>query len=248
MNLKGPWRRRVLLALALVAIGVAAILAWPRPAPPRFAVWSPPYRSPGCWRDRIESWIPRGWAWAQRLEQLALGKRKPINLNMELFAVADGSDATLSRLSPKPADYSSKGLRAWLLDAKEIDTLRATFKDLPGAEAVSRPRIGSADGIHSTMYVGHPVTVNGSPRPVGVFAEYVPLVRRGGIDLFTRIEVSKLVTNELTGPSISPDPEVQTNLSVALRIQVPKGRGLFLLGNGTKGHAGSVGMILDPPQ
>ncbi|MCX6927374.1 MAG: hypothetical protein NT154_29840 [Verrucomicrobia bacterium] len=246
-----PWRLLMVLVLVCVAVGVLVSLRSPRPAP--FIVFRQPFQMPVPLRDRLGRLIPKtaGWGWAWRVEETVFGRRKPVILNLEVVSLTDSFRPALTGLSLGPASSSlTNGLQVWLLGADQLKALRQHLKQTPGAETVSRPRMSTGDGMECGMFIGESVSLAGSPRQVGLALGCCPQLHRDFTDLMTRITFSELVTNQAVASSGSlPLISVQTNLDTALRLQIPKGSGIFLFDRGARGASRkATGVIIDPPQ
>jgi hypothetical protein len=174
-----------------------------------------------------------------------------VNLQAEVVSLADGSRAALSKLSLGPAGFSdTNGLEVWLLDAEGLKSLRDHLKETPGTELLFRPTIATADGIEGRMFQGEMISSGGSTKQVGIALSCCARVGPGTTDLITCITLSEPVTNEAVAPNGSPPLtriSIQTNLDAALRLQIPKGSGVFLLdGCSRESSRKPIGVIIDP--
>ena len=246
-----PWRLLVLLTLTCLAMGVVVSLRPPRPAP--FIVLRQPFRMPLSLRDRLTRWIPATphWAWAWRVEEAVFGKRKPVNLSVEVISLADSSPPTLSSLALGPASFShTNGLEVWLLSVDQLKALREHLKQSLGVDRLSRPRISTADGIECGFFAGQSFPLSGTPSQVGLSLDCCARLHPDYTDLMACITLSELVTNEaVVASGSSPLVSIQTNLDTALRLQIPKDSGIFLFDRSARDSGRKrVGVIIDPPQ
>lgn len=246
-----PWRLLLLLVLACVAVGVLVSLRSPRPAP--FIVLRQPFHMPLPLRDRFTRWIPATphWAWAWRAEEAVFGKRKPVNLSTEVVSLVDSSPSALSSLSLGPASFShTNGLQVWLLRADQLKALREHLKQAPGTDPPLRPRISTADGMACQLFQGQSVSLAGSTSQVGLSLGCCARIHPDYTDLMACITLSELITNQAAAPGTSsPLVSIQTNLDTALRLQIPKGSGFFLLDRSAQDSGRkTIGVIIDPPQ
>jgi len=239
------------LLVVCAAMGMLAVLRPARPAP--FIVLHKPVEMPVPLRNRVGRWIPatQGWAWAWRVEGGVFGRRKPVNIQAEVVSLADGSRAALSSLTLGPAGFSdTNGLEVWLLGGEQLKSLREHLKQTHGTELLFRPRISTADGIEGRMFQGEMISSGGSTNQVGIALGCYARVRPGTTDLIACITLSEPVTNEAVAPKGSPAlPSIliQTNLDAAVRVQIPKGSGLFLLDGSTReSRRKPIGVIIDP--
>jgi hypothetical protein len=246
-----PKRLWLLVLLACLAVGVLVGVRAPRPAP--FLVLRQPFHMPLPLRDRLTRWIPATphWAWAWRLQEAVLGKRKPVNLSAEIVSLADSSRPTPSSLALGPASFShTNGLQVWLLSVDQLKALREHLKQSPGMERLSHPRISTADGIECGLFQGQSFPRLGSTNQVGLSLNCCARVHADYTDLMACITLSELVTNEAVVPAgASPLVSIQTNLDTALSLRIPKGSGIFLFDRSARDSGRkTIGVILDPPQ
>jgi hypothetical protein len=249
------WQRRLLWLLLLTCVG-AGVVAVLRPAPPAaFIVLHRPFQMPVPFRDRVNWWIPQttGWAWAWRLEQVVFGQRKPVNIYAEIVSLASSTRVADFGLDGGARSFTdTNSLQVWLLSPEQLKALREHLRQTGGAEVVARPRISTAEGIQSSLFQGQTVSLGGPSRRVGLAIDCCALVHADAIDLTARISLSELVTNQSVAPhEFSPLAEVsvQTNLDAAVRLQVPKGNGIFLFdGSFRESGRKPVGVLIEPPQ
>jgi hypothetical protein len=177
------------------------------------------------------------------VEQTLLGKRAPVNVSAEVIS----SPALLSSLALGPPSFSTNGLEIWLLEAKPLKALRERFKSVPGLEVLSRPRISTADGVGCTMFQGESIAGGAQ---VGVEFGCHVRTRPHSTDLMTSVTFSEMVTNAGVLTGSSAHTTIQTNLNVAVRVQIPEGSGLLLLHNGSAVNEthNCIGLFMDPLQ
>jgi len=240
---------------SLLAAACAAILflAHLRPAPPPpFAVLQRPFQLPISFRDRVDRFIPSktGWRWAWNVEQRLFGARKPVFVQANIVSFADPPPTLVSNLALGPPNFSdSGGLSVWLMPSNQLSILRGNFKQA-GARTVSQPRVSTAEGLLASLFIGQSLPSGSSTCQVGLQFDCGARFRRDSSDLLTHIFFSELVTNENDGsngyaPSLTVTP--QTNIDMALRLQVPKGRGVFFLDQSSRAPShGHMGVLIDP--
>jgi len=240
------------LLLACVAIGVLVSLRSPKLAP--FIVLHQPFQMPVPLRDRLTRWIPAtpSWAWAWRIkEAVFFGHRKPVNVYAEVASLADSSRSTLASLSLGPASFSNtNGLQVWLLGADQLKALREHLKQTRGTDPPLRPRISTADGMACQLFQGESILLSGSTNQVGLSLGCCARVHPDYTDLMVGITLSELVTNEAVAPGgSSPLLSIQTNLDTALRLQIPRGSGIYLIDQSARESSRKpTGVIIDPLQ
>jgi len=250
-----------LLALLLAGLGLA-VLALMRPSKvASITVLGKPVRMPVPLRNRLGP-ATRRWAWAWRLENALFGQRKPLSLRADIVSLNDASGFALSRLAlGLPSFSNTNGLQVWMLDGNQLRALRAELRRAAIEDKLERNsgddlilrscRISTADGIETRMFQGTSTVHGGSTNQVGVAFGCFARVRADSTDLITCVTLSELVTNEMAvsaGASPRTLSSIQTNLDAAVRLQLPKGRGFFLLDRRAHDPApGHFGMIVDPP-
>ena len=241
----------LVLLLTCVAIGIFVSLRSPMPAP--FIVLHQPIHMPVALRDRFNRWIPqtRSWAWVWRVEDAVFGQRKPVNVYAEVVSLADSSPATLSSLALGPASFSHpNGLEVWLLGAEQLKALRDHLKQPPGTDPPLRPGLSTADGVECWLFQGQSIVLGGLTNQVGCTLGCCVRVHPDYTDLTACITFSELTTNQAPAPVGSARLiSIQTNLDTALRLQIPRGSGAFLVDRSADNSSPKpVGVIIDPLQ
>jgi len=227
----------------------------PPARPPPFLVLQQFGPAPVSFRDRVERRLPTSpkWAWLWSLESKLFGKRAPINLNADIFALYDPSPATLVTFALGDPNFSDPaGLRVWLVDAEQFETLQKHLNAFPGAEPLSHARISTADGIGCGLSQGQTIQLAGAPRHVGLRMNCLAHLYRDRTDLIAGITLSELVTNlPPTDGDTSPTPalSIRTNLDASFRLQIAKGKGVFLLSAApAQSNRKNIVVLLAPPQ
>jgi hypothetical protein len=245
---------KAVILLASLLVCIAVILAFfedSTPAP--FVLLHQPFSKPLLVRDRLVQWIPTAspWTWIPHLEDLLFGRRKPVNLYSDIVeiphTVADGlSSQPRSNLGP-PSFSTTNGLQIWVLDGRELKSLRDYLKNSGDAHFLSHPRISTADGVEASMFVGESVLLYGTTNSVGLKAAFFPRARKACTDLFAMISFTDLATNQ-DGLKTAGTVSIRTNLDIAARLQVPLGSGLFLLdGKSVSAEHTRFGVLIEPP-
>jgi hypothetical protein len=228
------WRIVLLILLTMLLIGLGR---WafhrPPPPPPAVIVFPLPYQIPSQKAPLPDRWIPRNWGWAWRLKEAALGRAKPITLGAAILDLS-GPEETAPAYPPlrTPAYTNKNGLRIWILPDSEMARLRGSIHQALGYRLVSSPRVTTTDGGQASLFTGNSVPVGASQVNVGLVIDLLPRVRPDSTDLTTVITLSETVTNQ---PDLNTQPRqtsgisIRTNFAAAVRIQIPKGSGIFLL-------------------
>lgn len=242
------WR----LVLLLVVAGVAGFLvACMRSAPPPpFVSLTRPVRIPGSFRDWVDGRIPRSWGWAWQLKDLVLGRRATINLSAEIVSLPEPQDPGWEPLPLEASNFSNPaGLEVWLLNTEQIAKLRSYFRQTDEPSVLSRPRVSTAEGITAVLFSGETILLDGVTNMVGLEFLSHARNRSDGTDLIASFVVSELITNA-TLPTGNVGPlSVRTNLDAAIRVQVPTGKGVFLMQQKLSDSPRKpIGVLLEPPR
>jgi hypothetical protein len=247
-------KRLLALGCLSLLLGAACFLTL-RPASPAplatVSVMPLPYSIPSGKISLFDRWVPRqpSWGWLWRLKETIQGRPKVCDLAATVIDFAASGDSLLTNLSLPKADYAdTNGQRIWLLSETRLNALRRDLSQMPGAELVCSPRITTADGRQACVMSGSTIPIQGVLRSVGLSMEFLPHLRPDATDLTTIITLTEAITNQVgmsAGPPSTGATGVQTNLAVAARIQVPKWRGVFLLGTpSAAGNHKRIGVLL----
>ncbi len=251
MQLSGPYRKWLWPALGVTLLcGIVLGLLFRPSKPVPFTVLHQPVKRPVSLRDYFDRWIPstKTWAWAWRVEQTVFGKRKPVNISAQVVEVPK----QLSNLVSAPPSFAAtNGLQAWLLNSDSCKQLREHFKESPVVAVLFQPRIRAADGIEARLVQASSIMLNGTNKAVGLSFNCFARVRHDFTDLTMCLTYSEPKTNATSRAGSSADPNlvwVQTNFDLAVRLQLPKGSGFFLLDKANPGRSGNrFGLLVDPP-
>jgi hypothetical protein len=247
-----------LLAIAAAA-GLLLALRWSAPKPPPLppvVIMPASYALPRQRMTLFESWIPRSpaWAWLWRLKEQIAGRHKTIGLTSTIMDLTGSGTSFRTNFSlPKPQFSNTSGLVVWLLDDTQLVKLCGLLERTPGTELLAAPRITTADGMQASLFSGTSVQIDGLPISAGASVDLLGRVRPDATDLTLILNFSEVITNQPGGiPSLRPTNTVsiQTNLSVAARIQIPTATGVFLLDDSpSKTNRKRIGVVLSvtPP-
>jgi hypothetical protein len=177
---------------------------------------------------------------------VVFGKRRLVNLDAESFAFdrAFSSRGVELELGP-PAFVSRTDASVWFLTYAEIAKLRARLESAALGSSY-RCRVNTADGVGAAVFVGSSIVLNGQTNQLGIHQNYYALVGSSRTDLYLSIQLSEIKTNlaprlELAQPTVF----IETNVDLAVRIQVPARRGVFLVKRQML-EGRSAGLVLDP--
>jgi hypothetical protein len=113
--------------------------------------------------------------------------------------------------------------------------------------------MSTADGIQGVMFAGTSIPVNAlTNTTVGLRVDCFARVRNHSTDLFLEVMSSEAVPNQTTataaaGPSPTNFISIQTNLSIGVRLQIPKGNGVLLIQTSPDAPHNPHAILLDPP-
>lgn len=225
-------RKVVVLALLLISAAIPFfILARPPKVAP-FIVLRQPVQMPRALRDRVTQWIPRkkSWAWAWRLQETVLGRRKPVTIRSQVFSFSSSSPISRLSLGP-PSFFDPNGVEVWLLPSEQLPALSEKVAKMWRIES-SGFGLTTSDGTEAQLTSGT------TARGICILTCF-PRLRTDALDLIARVVVSGL----------APNGSFQTNLDVAFRLQIPKGSGVFILNTNVSDSSQKLaGILIDPPQ
>lgn len=210
-----------------------------------------PYSASELLRDRLCRWIPAtpSWGWLWHFQETVFGRRKSVNVSADVFTLTSPPSSTPSGFSlGEPSFSGTNGLQVWVLALTKLEELRRRFEGIPGNARLCRPRASTGDGIDTSLFQGQQIVLNGFTNDVGFAARFFPRVRRDSTDLVVIFKLSSVVTNQAIEPDGVAQPpavSIETNLSVAARLQISKGCGMFLLHKGSEPNQRSIGIIID---
>jgi len=212
-----------------------------------------PFSPPVLLRDRLLRRIPAtpSWAWFWRLQEKLFGRRKPVKIYAHLITLPDSIRAGLlsSRVLASPTFLAPGGLQAWLIHAAELKALQDRFRQTPGVDLLNTGA-KTADGVQAALFCGQSMSLNGLRNDVGLRLDCFPRIRGQSTDLFVDVTFSEATTNPAGTAALGPPAviSIQTNLDIAVRLQIPKGSGVLLLNGAPGGAAQKVfGLMIDPP-
>ena len=243
--------KRIILFACLIFLMVMGLLLARHPAPPAptapVVLLPMPYSMPPQRVSLFQAWVPRGasWAWLWRLKERIQGRPNTFDVAATLvdFTGSAGSVLTNHPLA-SPQFSNTAGLGIWLLDNAELAALRDDVRKTSSADILSVGRIITADRMEARLMSGNTVMVDGFPTSVGLAMDLMPHGHRDTTDLTTVLTYSEARTTEANAVW------VQTNLAVAVRLQMKKGTGVFLLAGApaAENHK-RIGVILsvNPP-
>jgi hypothetical protein len=250
----GKFGRLSLGALLLALVVCLPLLLRPS-TPPSFLTLRRPFSKPLPLRDRVESLIPGASlpAWVWHLENVIFGKRKPVNIYGDLFDFSTQAGAgVVSSLSLGAPIYSEpNGFQVWFLGSEDLKAVRQRLKQRPEVDFLNHPRVSTADGVEASVFIGNSISLNGVTNEVGVKMNWFPRVHSHSLDLFAMITLSEALTNQADVSASGLEDRIvsiHTNLDIAARLQIPKGRGVFLVKD-SPGEASqrTFGVIIDSP-
>ena len=236
--LRRPWVIATLLVLGVLIAG--AILGFRPYSRPAVIVVSAPDGLPTPQAPLLARIIPMNssWLWFWRLKQAVFGSARAVNLEATIISFPPNVELKRSNLSlGEPACVATNGIQVWVLPETDLKNLSAVCLKLPGAEALAKPRISTADEIQASLFCGEVYVLSGLTNSVGVSFDSYPRVHRTVTDLTTTLLVSEALTN---GPNVS----IHTNMALTARVQLQRGNGFFLLDHGHGPDERSIGVLV----
>ena len=229
---RGTLLQRVLILLLAILLPVVLFVAL-RSSPPGVMVMPVPYeisKPKTPWLQGLSGPIGPWW-W--RFKSRVLGPPRVITLDAAVIECKDPALSLLTKQAVGEAEFAdTNGLRVWRLGTNEVKALRRQLERTPGNAQLFRPRVTTASGVQARLFTGNTIPVDGIPHSVGLVADFLPRVRRDSTDLTTVITLTSAWTNQPIATSTTTQTNtvsLRTNFAVAARIQIPNGRGVFLL-------------------
>jgi hypothetical protein len=132
----------------------------------------------------------------------------------------------------------SSEVQAWQLGDKEVVGLSRMFREANGINIKSGPTVQTAENCGAAVMMTQSVVIKSATNDVGEIAEFDPRLNEDTVDLYAR-----LVSSELADKGLS----IQTNLAVAVRVQLTNGAGVFLVRTNDKKFRGVlISLALQP--
>jgi len=233
-------RSWVIAALLVLGVLIAGCLLGFRPYHgPAIVVVSAPDRLPAPNELILNRIVPYSWGWFWRFKQAVFGGPKTVNLEASIISFEPSVQLNRSNLNlGKPTYVGTNGIQVWVMAESDLKQLSGACLKAPGAQALAKPRIRTADAIGASLFCGESLVLSGVTNSVGVSFDSYPRVHREVTDLMAKLLISKTLTN---GPSLS----VRTNMDVTAWVLLQRGNGFFLLDAGTnRGNGKPIGVIV----
>ncbi|HSU55698.1 MAG TPA: hypothetical protein VLT36_16700 [Candidatus Dormibacteraeota bacterium] len=184
-----------------------------------------------------DRWIPMKWGWMWRLKEIVVGKARQISLQITVLHLAAPSatqvpeQATTFEFS-KPPDFVHENLRIWLLPNAQLAEVLKRLSRTNRTRLGQRAGIMTADGIQAVLSMGG----TGSQQLI--------------LDVFPRVfrdsfELTSICQSLDSGSNTLAAAVVNTNLSVATRIRLPRDSGFFLLQSGQYPGEDEMALVIE---
>ena len=174
--------------------------------------------------------------WVSRAEHAIFGERKQVGVSADILQLSGPALTNLEATLKLPAPiYATNGLKVWFLPAGPLKEIGGKSAPGNGIEILTRPRVMTADGIAASMFMGQSVPTKAGMTRVGFGMECAARVHDASTELLTEIVQSEL-----------RDTVVQTNLAVNARLNVPNGKGIFLVQQPTGAATNGWGVVIHP--
>ena len=216
--------------------------------PPLVTVLPSDYSIPAPPLPVPDRWIPMKAGWLWKLRYALLGKPAVVDIETKLIRFRDPGIPPLGQvLNGRAPLVSTNGVRAWMLPDKEVKALGVRLELEQECESQTG-RMTTGPGVLITLSGTTSPLVQGSQIVAGYTFTYAVRTRGDSIELSGKFVSSEVVTNALTR---SPDPKeiisLHTNLTLAARMQIPRGEGAFLYDtNRSDAHSSGVGILIRP--
>ena len=232
-RVKTNWRRFGLLALALVCAGVVWFFMPNSALPPEATILPPDHSIRSQELPLPDRWIPPTWGGLWRLRYALLGKPAVIQIKSEFVRLLPASDARLvDALSGHEPLAATNGVCVWILLDGELRAFRRRLEELEGYEVIASPRITSGHGVQANLAQTTTATIGGAQVPVGVFFNCLTCARDKTTVLTAAMTHSEAVTdltNTVAAAVLGNSTRIHTNVTLAAKLQIPPGNGVFLL-------------------
>lgn len=175
--------------------------------------------------------------WVARAEHAIFGERKSVRVSADILEFSGPALTNLAETFKLPPPiYSTNGLKVWFLNGKTLKKIGERDSPRRGIEVVTSPRIQTADGITGSMFMGQSMpTKGGGMMPVGFSMVCAATVRDDSTFLLTQIVQSEFGNGA-----------VQTNFAINARLNVPNGKGIFLMQQPTGSATNGWGVVIHP--
>jgi hypothetical protein len=222
----------IAVSLLLIALWLVAMLLFP--SPPTI-VLRPITSKPAP--SAFKSFFSK-WEW--KIKDTVLGRRRTVEIGTIVFRISAGAETDAIARSLKSVPFGGENApKIWIVDQDDMQRLN-NLKDRRGREIVGRPRLITADGVEASMFIGNSIVMGGTNANVGIEFTAHTRVRRQSTDL--NLTIISTTAQPLGG---SDAISVRSNLAVAARIQVPRGKGIFILNDGAAAtNANSEAMLV----
>ena len=243
-------RRRRIRAFVLVVVCAGGLwFLMPDFSPPPSVVILPSdYSIPAPPLPLPDRWIPLKSGWLWKLRYALLGKPAVVNIDSEIFQFSGPGERMLSGVFHTNAPLtSSNGVRAWVLPEKELKRMHARL-ELEADSNRSAGRMTLGQGVLATMSMTTSPQIAGLSVTAGNIMTIAMRKRGDSIELTGSFTSTEVVTN---AGFRAPDPQetltLHTNLTLAARMQIPRGHGVFLYDtNRADIHSSGVGLLILP--
>lgn len=238
----------ILVAVALVSLYLATRRSG-APAVPAVIVMERNYKIPPQKVSLFARTVPatKSWGWLWKLKEAITGRRKTIYIEAAVLDMSNWDESRTANGSLPKSDFKgANGVEIWILDGAKLSALQDGLKQKEQAETLMVPRITTVEDGEARLSSITTASINNVPVTYGFSMDALPRLRRDVIDLTMLLNYSDLVPNlPANDGSQTLATLIQTNLAVAMRIQIPGNSGVFLL-DARRGEPGRkrIGVIL----
>jgi hypothetical protein len=237
--------RRIALFISAAVVGVALLVA-NRPAKPSIEMFPMPAGWPNPKPTVLNQLARQTPMWFWRLKQAVVGVPRRIDIDSIILEVEDDEVATGSW--PPLQFVSTNDLRAWVLGQEDLRAMRKELPARAGSQIVSRPRMSTAHGVQGILSTSENRVVEGQPVRANMMVDLAPHIGRDSTVLTTILSVSEATASPLSQPNttVLSNAPFLNRLEVALRLTIPHGSGVMILGPSYGEPARRLAVILSP--
>jgi hypothetical protein len=226
-----------LLCILFLCAAVAFLQFKPNPGPGEPVILlEGPFKILPSARDRFSMTLGPRRKWVARAEQAIFGERRSVRISAEIMELSGPALTNLETSLRLPAPtYATNGVKIWFLGAASLMEIGRRDSPARGIEILTTPRIVTAEGMASSVFMGQSMPTKTGMTPVGIGMMCSASVRDGYTTLLTELFQSEFI-----------DGIVRTNFTIHARLNVPKGKGVFVMQQSNGAATNGWGMVIHP--
>jgi hypothetical protein len=244
--------RRLTVFAGLLIFAIAVLILRPAnttPEPP-VAIRSGPLVPPMTLRDRFVFTLGPNRKWVSRAETALFGKRKSVDIFMDVLELPPAEPLTRQSASDlgNPTFRNSAGLSVWFLNGGKLKEISGKLSQSPATQ-MSLPRMSTAEGFTTSMFIGQTMLINGAKNDIGLSLGCVAAVQDSTTKLRTSVSRTELFTRAVASgnaDTATNSVSVRTNIHLAADFNIPNGMGVFVLNLPPAQSNNAFGLIIYP--